>query len=121
MNSKEVQENIRDHYLSPLNFGKPSWDADKVVSVENPTCGDSLTLYIKFEGNLVDQIAFDAQGCSISIASASILYEELKGKSISDITISEQSIYEMLGFTPTTSRKNCALLSLDAFKKITQK
>lgn len=118
MNSTDVQENLRDNYLSPLNYGKPEWQADHIISVENPTCGDSLTLYVKLNEGIVEEIAFTAEGCSIAIATASMLYERVKGKMLTERLIEEDELFELLGFTPTTSRKNCALLSLDALKKI---
>ncbi len=118
MNSKDIQENLRDNYLSPMNYGKPEWTADHIVTVENPTCGDSLTLYIKLDKGIISSLSFTAEGCSIAIATASLLYNHVKGKKLADGLIEESALYELLGFTPTTSRKNCALLSLDALKKI---
>ncbi len=118
MNSSDVQENLRDNYLSPMNYGKPAWEPDRVVNVENPTCGDSLTLYVKLDGNTITDISFTAEGCSIAIATASLVYEQLKGKRLTDGLISESELFELLGFTPTTSRKNCALLSLSAIQKL---
>jgi NifU-like protein involved in Fe-S cluster formation len=118
MNTSEIQEIIRDNYLSPQNFGVPTWKPDAVIDVDNPTCGDSLTLYLKLSDNIIEDISFVAQGCSISIASASLLYSHIVGKELSkDTLISEDEVIKLLGFEPTTSRKNCALLPQFALKK----
>jgi nitrogen fixation NifU-like protein len=118
MNTAEIQEIIRDNYLNPQCYGEPTWAPDAVVEVDNPTCGDSLKLYIKLAGNVIEDISFTAQGCSISIASSSLLYSHLKGKVLStESLISEEEVISLLGFEPTTSRKNCALLPQFALKK----
>jgi nitrogen fixation NifU-like protein len=118
MNTTEIQEIIRDNYLNPMHFGIPTWKPDAVINVDNPTCGDSLTLYLKLFGNTIEDISFTAEGCSISIASSSLLYSHLIGKELTkDNLISENEVIKLLGFEPTTSRKNCALLPQFALKK----
>lgn len=118
MNTTEIQEIIRDNYLNPQNYGVPSWTPDAIINADNPTCGDSLVLYLKIKGNIIEDIAFTAEGCSISIASTSLLYSQLKGKELStDKLPTESEVINLLGFEPTPSRKNCALLPLFALKK----
>lgn len=73
------QEVIVDHNRSPRNFGQIE-DADRTVEGYNPLCGDKLNLYVKFDGNRIDDVRFDGSGCAISIASASLMTEALKGK-----------------------------------------
>lgn len=122
MNNADTIEIIRDNYLNPQNYGVPSWTPTHTVTVENPTCGDSLTLYLKLEGEKLTDIAFTAQGCSIAIASASLLYSKLKESQLLNIPeLSEADVITLLGFEPTTSRKNCALLPLLALKESLQK
>lgn len=77
------QEVIVDHNRSPRNFGKLE-DADRTLEGFNPLCGDRLTLYLKMNGEQIDDIRFDGNGCAISVASASIMTETMKGKSASE-------------------------------------
>ncbi len=73
------QEVIVDHNRSPRNFGKLE-DADRVAEGFNPLCGDRLNLYLKMEDDRISDIRFDGSGCAISVASASLMTEALKGK-----------------------------------------
>ena len=77
------QEVIVDHNRNPRNFGKLD-DANKVLEGFNPLCGDKLTLYIKTNGNNIENIAFDGSGCAISVASASLMTDAMKGKTIEE-------------------------------------
>ena len=73
------QEIIVDHNRSPRNFGRLD-DADRTLQGFNPLCGDKLTLYLKTEDDSISDIAFDGSGCAISVASASLMTDEMKGK-----------------------------------------
>ncbi len=73
------QDVIVDHNRSPRNFGKLE-DADRFLEGFNPLCGDRLTLYIKLDGEKIENIQFDGSGCAISVASASLMTDALKGK-----------------------------------------
>ena len=75
------QEVIVDHNRSPRNFGKLD-DADKTMEGFNPLCGDKLTLYLKTDGHKINDIAFDGSGCAISVASASLMTDAMKGMSL---------------------------------------
>ena len=77
------QEIIVDHNRSPRNFGVID-DADKILEGFNPLCGDKLKLYIKTDGHNINDIAFDGSGCAISIASASLMTDAMKNKSIDE-------------------------------------
>ncbi len=77
------QEIIVDHNRSPRNFGKLE-DADKTLEGFNPLCGDKLTLYLKTDGQIINDIAFDGSGCAISVASASLMTDAMKGKSLNE-------------------------------------
>ena len=77
------QEVIVDHNRSPRNFGKLD-NADKTLEGFNPLCGDRLTLYLKLNDNQIDDISFDGNGCAISVASASLMTEAMKGKSVTE-------------------------------------
>ena len=77
------QEIIVDHNRSPRNFGVIT-DANKTAEGFNPLCGDKLKLYIKIDGQNISDIAFDGTGCAISVASASLMTDAMKGKSIDE-------------------------------------
>jgi len=80
------QEVIVDHNRSPRNFGKLV-DADTTLEGFNPLCGDKLTLYLKTDGEKINDIAFDGSGCAISVASASLMTDAMKGKSLEEAEI----------------------------------
>ena len=77
------QEIILDHNRRPANF-RPMADANRVVEADNPLCGDRLTLFVKIDGDRIADISFQGSGCAISVASASMLTERLKGASVAD-------------------------------------
>ncbi len=70
---------IMDHYQHPRNRGELSGDEVITVRLNNPTCGDRLQLQLHFDGDRIDQVAFTGEGCSISLSSASMLTEAVKG------------------------------------------
>ena len=77
------QEVIVDHNRNPRNFGKLD-PADKTLEGFNPLCGDRLTLYLNMDGERISEVGFDGHGCAISMASASLMTEGVKGKSMSE-------------------------------------
>lgn len=77
------QEVIVDHNRNPRNFRKME-NADRVVEGFNPLCGDRLNLYLKLDDDQITDLSFDGSGCAISVASASLMTDALKGKSRKD-------------------------------------
>jgi nitrogen fixation NifU-like protein len=77
------QEVILDHSRNPRNFG-PAEGADLTAQGNNPLCGDRVTIFLKIDGDKISEARFDARGCAISLASASMMTEMIKGKSIDD-------------------------------------
>jgi len=75
------KEVILDHYRSPRNKRALS-DATVSLKKNNPLCGDEITIHARVEDGTVTEIAFEGSGCSISQASASMLTENVSGKSI---------------------------------------
>lgn len=94
------QEVIVDHNRSPRNFG-PMEDADRKLEGFNPLCGDRLTLYLKMDGDRISDIRFDGHGCAISVASASLMTEAMKGKTVAEA----ESLFEMFHDLLTTDRQ----------------
>lgn len=73
------QEVILDHSKHPRNYREMP-DANRKIDGYNPLCGDKITLYMKVNGDVVEDVSFQGIGCAISTASASLLTEALKGK-----------------------------------------
>ena len=78
------REVILDHYRKPRNHGALV-DATQRVDGVNPVCGDEIHLDLLIHDNLVEDLAFSGQGCSISQSSASMLTERIKGRSVEEI------------------------------------
>ena len=111
------RENILDHYQNPRNHGTLD-DPDISYEDDNPLCGDVIRIDINLDDQgRVSQVAFSGEGCAISQASASMLTEEILGKSLEDVKqISKEDILEMLGIQLGPVRIKCALLSLKVLK-----
>ena len=77
------QEVILDHNKSPRNFGTIE-GADRTADGHNPLCGDQLRVYLVLDGETVRDIKFEGSGCAISKASASLMTEAVKGKTVGE-------------------------------------
>ncbi|HWK24632.1 MAG TPA: SUF system NifU family Fe-S cluster assembly protein [Ureibacillus sp.] len=74
---------IMDHYKKPRNKG--SLDGESVtIDMNNPTCGDRIHLTLKINDGIVEDAKFDGEGCSISMSSASMMTEVIKGKKLEE-------------------------------------
>jgi nitrogen fixation protein NifU and related proteins len=73
------QDMILDHNRSPQNYRRME-NANRQVEGHNPLCGDRLTVWLKMEGDLIEDAAFQGSGCAISKASASLMTTAVKGK-----------------------------------------
>lgn len=89
------QEVILQHYRKPRNRGEME-DADAEISINNPTCGDEITLQLKLDDDRIADVRFRGHGCSISQASASMMSEHLKGASLADAAALQARFTEML-------------------------
>ena len=77
------QEVILDHGRRPRNYHKLE-DANRQAEGMNPLCGDHFKLYIRLEGERIQDIAFEGSGCAISKASASLMTSAVKGKTVAE-------------------------------------
>jgi nitrogen fixation NifU-like protein len=91
------QEMLIDHGRHPRNFSAMQ-DATHHAHGHNPLCGDALELFLKIKDQAIDQLSFQGQGCAISTASASMMTELLKGKSVSEA----QRLFELFHDLLTT-------------------
>jgi nitrogen fixation protein NifU and related proteins len=110
------RQNILDHYQSPRNFGtleRPDISAED----SNPLCGDVIRIDLKIQGGKVADVRFTGKGCSISRAAASMLTEEIRGKTLEEVKrIGKDEVLEMLGIELGPVRLKCALLALKTLK-----
>ncbi|HEX7373395.1 MAG TPA: SUF system NifU family Fe-S cluster assembly protein [Steroidobacteraceae bacterium] len=74
---------IVDHNRNPRNF-RAMPDADRHADGFNPLCGDKLTVFVKLDGERISDVSFAGSGCAISVASASLLTECVKGKTVTE-------------------------------------
>ncbi|WP_052257011.1 Fe-S cluster assembly sulfur transfer protein SufU [Salinicoccus sp. YB14-2] len=125
---------IMDHYKTPRNKGVID-DGTMTVDMNNPTCGDAIRLTLDVQDEIVQDAKFDGEGCSISLASASMMTEAIKGKSIQhalemseefskmmlgeDYDISEEDgdIEALSGVSQFPARIKCATLTWKALEK----
>lgn len=99
MNASNVdalyQEIILDHYKHPHGAGlRDPFEAE--VHHVNPTCGDEITLRVHLAGEQVEDVSFDAVGCSISQASASVLYDLVVGKDVTPALTTLDAFQELM-------------------------
>ncbi|MGJ9457511.1 Fe-S cluster assembly sulfur transfer protein SufU [Oceanobacillus sp. CF4.6] len=88
---------IMDHYKNPKNRGNIDGDA-VTIDMNNPTCGDRIQLQMQVEDGIVKDAKFDGEGCSISMSSASMMTQAIKGKKVEDaINMSHAFSNMMLG------------------------
>ena len=78
------EETILDHNRRPRNFRHHPAGANRIAHGHNPLCGDELSLSLTVEDGVIKDIGFDGHGCAISTASASLMTEALKGKTVAE-------------------------------------
>jgi nitrogen fixation NifU-like protein len=104
---------ILEHYRNPHNKGHLD-PHDLHFADSNPTCGDemSMTLRLASDQRTIEDVAFEGRGCAISQASASILTDELRGKTVDElVAMDPQDLLDELGVPIGPARLKCALLS----------
>jgi nitrogen fixation NifU-like protein len=110
------REAILDHYKHPRRKGHLE-NPDIRYHDHNPFCGDELTIELKTKDGIVVDAAFDGRGCAISQATASMLMEEVVGKSLDELKeLDKAYILDLLGIEIGPVRLKCALLSLKVLK-----
>ena len=86
---------IVDHNKRPRNFGRID-PADAHADGHNPLCGDQLSITVKLAGDKIDDVKFEGSGCAISVASASMMTEAVRGKSLTDFNALHTQVHELL-------------------------
>ena len=111
------REVILDHYKHPHNFGSLE-GATASASLYNSACGDRIIMQLHVEKNIVTDVRFSGVGCAISVASASMLTDTIKGKTTEEIfQMKPTDIFVMLGTELTPARVKCAVLPLEVLQK----
>jgi nitrogen fixation NifU-like protein len=124
---------IMDHYKNPRNRGTLD-DQSVTVSLNNPTCGDRIELQLQLEDGIVKQAKYTGEGCSISMSSASMMTEAVKGKKLDEaLGLAEkfsqfikgepvefdeyEDIEALSGVSKFPARIKCATLAWNALRK----
>ncbi|MGD2049643.1 MAG: iron-sulfur cluster assembly scaffold protein [Chloroflexota bacterium] len=117
MEDSIYREQIIDLYEHPLNFGRLD-PADFIYEEDNPLCGDVIEISVRLDDeNRVEAVNWQGHGCAISQASASLLTEEIKGKTLDEVkAFSKEELLDLLGIQLSMTRVKCALLSLKVLK-----
>jgi nitrogen fixation NifU-like protein len=111
------RDHILDHYKHPRCHGTIE-QPDARVEDANPLCGDKLRMDFRFEDGRVAEVRFMGSGCSISLASASLLCEAIEGKPLDEVkAITRQDVLDLLGIDDLGPvRSKCAMLALKTVK-----
>ncbi len=129
---------IMDHYKHPRNRGEFE-DESMTIEMNNPTCGDRIFLQFQLDGDVVEDIKFTGEGCSISLASASMMTQAVKGKKIdqalhlsdlfSDMMLGKEvdmdefgleDIEALQGVSNFPARIKCATLAWKAMERVAE-
>jgi nitrogen fixation NifU-like protein len=132
------QDIILEHYKRPRNKGTLA-DATADIRMNNPTCGDEVHLYLRIRDGVVEDVAFQGVGCSISQSSISMMTQILKGQPVSEGRRVAELFKEMMhgdmdaaasqdlkdaralqGVSRFPTRVKCALLGWNAFEEATK-
>jgi nitrogen fixation protein NifU and related proteins len=128
---------VMDHYKNPRNRGRIEKDGSITLPYKNPTCGDVVVLYLDLdEDKKIQEIKFEGEGCSISMASCSMMTSLVKGKSVEEAKKLIQQFYTMVrqgeiededalgdavalsGVHKLKARHNCSLLGWNGLEKV---
>lgn len=110
------RQKILDHYRHPRNFGSLA-KATHTAHVDNPLCGDEVTLRLRVRAGKVTGVAFAGTGCAISTAATSLLTDALAGVTLAQARrLSADSVLTLLGVPISPARRKCALLGWTALR-----
>ena len=92
----ELSEKIKEHFRNPQNVGEIE-NPEGMGAINNPVCGDTTKLYLRIKEGVVEDAKFLSFGCAVTITSASVLTEKIKGKEISNLfSGSDEEIVQQL-------------------------
>jgi nitrogen fixation NifU-like protein len=124
---------IMDHYKTPRNRGAFESSEAVTIDLNNPTCGDKITLQMQIEDGKVKDAKFQGEGCSISLSSASMMTDAVKGKTVEEalqladkfsglmkgdkVEFEYEDIEALSGVNKFPARIKCATLAWNAMRK----
>jgi nitrogen fixation protein NifU and related proteins len=109
---------ILEHYRRPHNFGVIE-SPTATFEGANPLCGDRITMQLAVQDGVVSAVGFTGRGCAISQASASLLTDEVKGRSVDDVAaLRADDLLELLGIEISPARLKCAMLSYESLQHL---
>jgi nitrogen fixation protein NifU and related proteins len=111
------QQAILDHYRKPRNFRKPE-HTNREAQGFNPLCGDKLNIFLQIDGGIIRDTGFMGTGCAISIASASMMTEILKGKTESEADVLLERFCQLLETRTESTELQMSMGDLDVFSSI---
>ena len=111
------QQVILDHNRNPRNY-KALEEADRKADGHNPLCGDRVTVYLKLEGDRIVDVTFQGQGCAISTASASMMTQSLKGRTLQEARALFKEFHEMVTGACTSTVGESHLGKLAVFQGV---
>ena len=108
-------DEVIDHFSNPRNVGEMV-DANGIGDAGDPSCGDTMRLYIKVEENVITGVSFKICGCVAALASASVTTVLVKGKTIDEaLMITNRDISDALGGLPE-QKLHCSVLGEEAIR-----
>ena len=138
MDSNLKREIIVDNYQNPVNRKRIDDDDFVVASTISDSCIDNITLFVKFKGDIIEDIYFDGEACAITTSATSIMIKKLIGKTIDDANILMNNYYNMIDekeydenilgelnayseIYKQPNRKKCAIFPFEVLKKVINK
>jgi nitrogen fixation protein NifU and related proteins len=113
------QELILDHYRQPHNHRRIA-QPDRTAEGYNPLCGDHVTVFLKLDGDVVKEVTFEGGGCAISTASASIMTDTLKGRTLSEAKEIFKKFHGLVTGEPREVESGPGLGKLEVFSGVCQ-
>ncbi|MCO6438872.1 MAG: SUF system NifU family Fe-S cluster assembly protein [Phycisphaerae bacterium] len=113
------QELILDHNNRPRNKGRIE-GADRVAKGHNPLCGDHVTVYVKLKDGVVEDVTFEGSGCAISTASASLMTESLRGKTLEEAKALFAKFHGLVTGEVAENGQGSGLGKLEVFSNVCQ-
>jgi nitrogen fixation NifU-like protein len=108
------QEVILDHNRQPRNF-RTLEGPDRTCEGFNPLCGDHLTVFLHLDGDVIREVTFQGSGCAISRASASLMTDALKGKTVAEAEVLFERFHDLVTSDPQTPANTEGLGKLAVF------
>lgn len=121
MTRSMYRQKVLEHYRDPSNEGRVE-DPDVEAEVSNPNCGDEIRLTAEVRDGTLEKVRFEGEGCALSIASVSMLTEEIEGKNVGE-DVGDEELFEMMGLEMedvSSVRRKCVLLSKRAFQEMVE-